>query len=92
MVDIFWLEALSGCARSLHYTLLIRRKKIQLSENRVEILEEEKESQVKETDDLERYSRRNCLFLHGFVETNDECTDDIIIKVCAEELGIDAQQ
>ena len=52
----------------------------------------EQESHGKETDDLEQYSRRNCLFLHGFVETNDEYTDYIIIKVCAEELGIDAQQ
>ena len=42
MVDIFWLETLSVCARSLRYTLLIRRKKNQLLENRVEILEEEK--------------------------------------------------
>ena len=25
-------------------------------------------------------------------ETNAECTDDIIIKICAEELGIDVKQ
>ena len=61
-------------------------------ENRVEILEDEKESQGKEIDDLEQYSGRNCLLLHGVVETNDECTDDIIIKTCAEELGIDVKQ
>ena len=61
-------------------------------ENRVEILEEEKEYQGKEIDDLEQYSRRNYLLLHGVVETNAECTDDIIIKTCAEELGIDVKQ
>ena len=33
------------------------------------------------------------VFLHGVVETNAECTDDIIIiKTCAEELGIDVKQ
>ena len=61
-------------------------------ENRVEILEEQKESQGKEIDDLEQYSRRNCLLLHGVVETNAECTNDIIIKTCTEELGIDVKQ
>ena len=30
--------------------------------------------------------------MHGFLETNVECTDDIIIKTCAEELGIDVKQ
>ena len=67
-------------------------EKIQLLENRVEILVEEKESQGIEIDDLEQYSRRNCLLLHGVVETNAECTDDIIIKTCPEELGFDVKQ
>ena len=61
-------------------------------ENRVEILEEEKESQGKQIDDLEQYSRRNCLLLHGVDELNDECTDEIIIKTYAEELGICVKQ
>ena len=61
-------------------------------ENRVEILEEQKESQGKEIDDLEQYSKRNCLLLHGVVETNAECTNDIIIKTCTEELGNDVKQ
>ena len=33
-----------------------------------------------------------CLSLHGVVETNAECIDDIIIKTCAEELCIDVKQ
>ena len=62
-------------------------------ENRVEILEDEKESQGKEIDDLEQYSGRNCLLLHDVVETNAEWTNDIIIiRTCAEELGIDVKQ
>ena len=66
-------------------------------ENRIEILEDEKESQGKEIDDLEQYSGRNCLLLHGVVETNAECTNDIIIiiiiiQTCAEELAIDVKQ
>ena len=63
-------------------------------ENRIEILEDEKESQGKEIDDLEQYCGRNCLLLHGVVETNAECTNDIIIiiQTCAEELGIDVKQ
>ena len=86
------LDALSKKIDELETEIKNKDEKIQLLENRVEILKEEKESQGKEIDDLEQYSRRNCLLLHGVVETNAECTDDIIIKTCAEELGIDVKQ
>ena len=86
------LDALSKKIDELETEIKNKDEKIQFLENRVEILEEEKESQGKEIDDLEQYSRRNCLLLHGVVETNAECTDDIIIKTCAEELGIDVKQ
>ena len=49
------------------------------------------EIELKFWNDLEQYSRGNCLLLHGVVETNAECIDDIIIKTCAEELGIDVK-
>ena len=86
------LDALLKKIDELETEIKNKDEKIQLLENRVELLEEEKESQGKEIDDLEQYSRRNCLLLHGVVETKDECTDDIIIKTCAEELGIDVKQ
>ena len=82
-------DALSKKIDELETEIKNKDEKIQLLENRVEILKEEKESQGKEIDDLEQYSRRNCLLLNGVVEMNAECTDDIIIKTCAEELGID---
>ena len=86
------LDALSKKIDELETEIKNKDEKIQLLENRVEILEEEKESQGKEIDDLEQYSRRNCLLLHGVVERNAECADDIIVKTCAEELGIDVKQ
>ena len=86
------LDALSKKVDEPETKIKNEDEKIQLLENRVEILEEEKESQGKEIYDLEQYSRRKCLLLHGVVETNAECTDDIIIKTCAEELGIDVKQ
>ena len=86
------LDTLSKKIDELETEIKNKDEKIQLLENRVEILEEEKQSQGKEIDDLEQYSRRNCLLLHGVVETNVERTDDIIIKTCAEVLGIDVKQ
>ena len=74
------LDALSKKIDELETEIKNKDEKIQLLENRVEILEEEKESQGKEIDVLGQYSRRNSLLLHGVVETNAECTDDIIIK------------
>ena len=86
------LDALSKKIDELETEIKNKDEKIQFLENTVEILEEEKESQGKEIDDLEQHFRRNCLLLHGVVETNAECTDNIIIKTCAEELGTDVKQ
>ena len=86
------LDALLKKIDELETEIKNKDEKIQLLENRVELLEEEKESQGKEIDDLEQYSRRNCLLWHGVVETNIEWTDNIIIKTCAEECGIAAKQ
>ena len=57
------LDALSKKIDESETEIKYKDEKIQLLENRVEILEEEKESQGKEIDDLEQYSRRNCLLL-----------------------------
>ena len=40
------------------------------------------------TDDLEQRSRNTCLLLHGVVEAEGENTDDIILKVINEDLGL----
>ena len=73
------LDPLSKKIDELETEIKNKDGKSQLLENRVEIMEEESKSQGKEIDDLEQYSRTNCLLLHGVVETNAECRDDIII-------------
>ena len=37
-------------------------------------------------DRQEQYSRRNCLLVHGTAETNDENTDDLVLKTINEKL------
>ncbi|XP_069122472.1 uncharacterized protein [Argopecten irradians] len=39
-------------------------------------------------DDLEQYSRRNCLKFRGIPESKEEDTDQVIIKSCNETLGV----
>lgn len=39
-------------------------------------------------DDMEQYSRRNCLKLRGIPEEEDESTDDRVIHVCNDLLGV----
>ena len=63
-----------------------QNKKIKVLEEKVEKLENES------VDDLEQYSRRNCLLLHGVKETDDENTDDIIIKTICEEMGVEVRE
>ena len=43
-------------------------------------------------EDLEQYSRRNCLVLYGANESNDENTNEILIKTFFEELGIEIKE
>ena len=37
-------------------------------------------------DDLEQYSRRNCLLFVGIEERDDEDTDALVLDVCNSEL------
>ena len=39
-------------------------------------------------DRQEQYLRHNCLLVHGIVETNDENTDDLVLKTINEKLDI----
>ena len=40
----------------------------------------------------EQYSRRNCLLVHGIAETNDENTDDLVLKTMNEKLDVDVTE
>ena len=66
--------------------------KIKVLEEKVEKLENENKALSKSVDNLEQYSRRNCLLLHGVKETDDENTDDIIIKTICEEMGVEVRE
>ena len=43
-------------------------------------------------DELEQYSRRNCLLLHGVQELEGENTNDVIMKTVKEEMDIDIRE
>ena len=40
-------------------------------------------------DQQEQYSRRNCLLVHGIGEEKEEFTDEVIINILNEKLGLD---
>ena len=65
-----------------------KNEKINQLEKTIENLVEKYKSLSSEIDDLEHYSRRNCLVLHGVNESNGENTNEIIIKTFSEELGV----
>ena len=55
-------------------------------------LTEKNKSLSSDIDELEQYSRRNCLLLHGFQENENENTDDIVLKTMSEELNIEIKE
>ena len=67
-------------------------EKINQLEKTIENLAEKQKSLSSEIDNLEHYSRRNCLVLHGVNESNDENTNEIIIKTFSEELGVEIKE
>ena len=67
-------------------------EKINQLEKTIENLVEKQKSLSSEIDDLEQYSRRNCLVLHGVNESNDENINEIIIKTFSEELGVEINE
>ena len=46
-------------------------------------------SLTSDVDDLEQYSRRNCLLLHRVQENENENANDIVLKTMSEELDIE---
>ena len=82
------LEFMSAKFDKLEKEIRKKDEKINQLEKTIENLVEKQKSLSSEIDDLEQYSRRNCLVLHGFNESNDENTNEIIIKTFSKELGV----
>ena len=60
-------------------------EKINQLEKTIKNLAEKQKSLSSDIDDLEQYSRRNCLVLNGVNESSDENTNEIIIKTFSED-------
>ena len=43
---------------------------------------------LEDLDDIQQYSRRNCLLVHGLKEDKDESTNDLVLKLFNEKLGV----
>ncbi|KAJ8880620.1 hypothetical protein PR048_017090 [Dryococelus australis] len=48
--------------------------------------------QEERIDELEQYSRRNCLLFHGFAEKPGENVTDAVLKIIKETLNINIEQ
>ena len=82
------LEFMSAKFDDLEKEIKKKDEKINQLEKTIEKLAEKQKSLLSEIDDLEQYSRRNCLVLDGVNESNDENTNEIIIKTFSKELGV----
>ena len=66
-------------------------EKISQLEKTIENLGEKQKNLLSDIDDLEQYSRRNCLVLHGVDESIDENTNEIL-KTFSEEIGFEIKE
>lgn len=89
------LTSMSKKLDNLEKSLKEKDEEIENLENKIQLLDERNQDLLTENkdisdrlDDLEQYSRRNCLLLHGVREDDDENTDEIILSTIATEIGI----
>ena len=66
-----------------------REQVIKNLEENVSVMNKKVENLEIEIDKYEQYSRRNCLLVHGIVETNDEVTDDLVIETVSTKMNIE---
>ena len=64
-------------------------EKISKLEQRIKDLESENKGFSASIDELEQYSRRKCLLLHGIKEDSKEDTDDVAIKSLSQNVDIE---
>ena len=83
------LELLSAKFYELEKYRENKYKNISELEKKVRSLESKLGDSV---DELEQYSRRNCLWLHGVRELQGENTNDVIMKTVKKEMDIDIRE
>ena len=67
-------------------------KKIYQLEKNIENLVEKPESLSSDIDNLEQYTRQNGLVLHGVNKSDNENTNEILIKPFSKELGVEIKE
>ena len=69
-----------------------KNEKIKELDETTDILAEKNKSLTSDVDELEQYSGKNCLLIHGVQENENENTNDVVLKTMSEELDIDIKE
>ena len=69
-----------------------KNEKTKELEETIDNLIEKNKSLTSDVDELEQYSHRNCLLLHGVQQNENKNTDDIALKTMSEELDIEIKE
>ena len=62
--------------------------RITLPEQQNADLHKKVQTAISEVDNLQQYSRRNCLLFHEITESSDEDMDQLVIDQCSEKLNL----
>lgn len=83
------LETHAGKIHDVEVAVEKQSKEMQQIKTKISMLEDRCDRSLKEINELEQYSRRNCLRVFGIEEKEAENTNDIIGKVASKYLGIE---
>ena len=75
--------------QSLDHDVQAKLSAIQKLEKEVNDLQRKLADSAAEIEEQESYSRRNCLRIHGLTESDNEDTNELIVKFAKEKLQID---
>lgn len=74
--------------KSISHDVAVVKTKAETNEQTNQKLTKKFQQQYEKIDDLEQYSRRNCLLIHGIPESTMESTDELVINTINSKLEV----
>ncbi|XP_039275958.1 la-related protein 7-like [Nilaparvata lugens] len=85
------IEGLTASLNSAILQIVDLQKEVSSLKEQLKLSDEKVKQSFDRADNLEQYQRRNCIRIFGVPEANKEDTDQLVIDVCKDKLGVNIE-
>ncbi|XP_039275102.1 myoneurin-like, partial [Nilaparvata lugens] len=85
------IEGLTASLNSAILQIVDLQKEVSSLKEHLKLSDEKVKQSFDRADNLEQYQRRNCIRIFGVPEANKEDTDQLVIDVCKDKLGVNIE-